>query len=85
VGSRTQLVVVSGLSVGCPFKVGSRSQLVVVSGLSVRYPLKVGSRLSRSLRLLRRLFTELLFLFFNLGYITEPFCKLFFYITGFWL
>jgi hypothetical protein len=48
--------------------VGSRPQLVVVSDLLVGYPHKVGYRLSWSIRLSRSLFTELLFLLFNLGY-----------------
>jgi hypothetical protein len=68
VGSRPQLVIISGLSVGNPFKVGSWPQLVVLSGLSLRYLLEVGYRLLRSLRLSWSLFTKLLFLFFNLHY-----------------
>jgi hypothetical protein len=43
VGTRPQLIVVSGLSVGIPLMVGFRPQLVV-SGLSVGIPLTVGFR-----------------------------------------
>jgi hypothetical protein len=43
-GSRPQLVVVLGLSVGIPLTVGFRPQLVVVLGLSVGIPLMVGFR-----------------------------------------
>jgi hypothetical protein len=35
IGTRPQLIVVSGLSVGIPLTVGFRPQLVIFSGLSV--------------------------------------------------
>jgi hypothetical protein len=43
-GTRLQLVVVSGLSMGIPLMVGFRPQLVVVSGFSVGILLTVGFR-----------------------------------------
>jgi hypothetical protein len=44
VGSRPQLVVLSGLLVGIPFTVGFRTQLVVTSGLLVGITFTVGFR-----------------------------------------
>jgi hypothetical protein len=43
-GTRPQLVVVSGLSIRIPLTVGFRPQLVVVFGLSMGIPLMVGFR-----------------------------------------
>jgi hypothetical protein len=43
-GVRTQLIVVSGLSVGIPLSLGFRPQLIVVSDLSLGIPLTVGFR-----------------------------------------
>jgi predicted membrane protein len=44
VGTKPQLIVVSGLLVGIPFTVGFRPQLVVVSGLFGGIPSTVGFR-----------------------------------------
>jgi hypothetical protein len=59
-GFRTQLIVVSGLSVGIPSTVGFWPQLIVVFGLSVGIRSTVGFRLSWSHRLSQSPFT-----FFN--------------------
>jgi hypothetical protein len=67
-GTRPQLVVVSGLSVGIPLTVGFRPQLLVVSGLSVGIPLTVEFRLSQSLRLSRSPFTKFSFTRCNFVY-----------------